>query len=47
MYDDEFCLACSDKIAEFGKKSAEQFGTAVVLAGAALVTTWLKTLNKK
>ncbi|WP_175653835.1 hypothetical protein [Pseudomonas sp. Marseille-P9899] len=47
LYDDEFCISCSDKIAEFGKKSSEQFGAAVVLGGAALVTGWLASLNKK
>lgn len=47
VYDDEFCMACSDKLAEFGKDATHKFGTATVLAGTALVTAWLSSLSKK
>lgn len=47
MYDDEFCMDCSDKLAEFGKEATEKLGTAAVLAGTTLVTAWLTSLNKK
>lgn len=47
IYDDEFCISCSDKLAEFGRNSTEKFGTAAVAASAALVTAWLTNLNKK
>ncbi len=41
VYDDEFCLGCSDKIAAFGRDAAEKFGGAAVLGGAALITAWI------
>ncbi|GLX88335.1 hypothetical protein Pfra02_09040 [Pseudomonas fragi] len=47
MYDDEFCITCSDKIANFGKEATEKLGSAVVVGGATLVTAWLVSLNKK
>lgn len=47
IYDDEFCMACSDKLAEFGKDATHKIGTATVLAGTALVTKRLADLSKK
>ncbi|MDF9754259.1 hypothetical protein ACVWY1_000571 [Pseudomonas sp. TE6288] len=47
LYDDEFCLSCSDDIAKFGKNAVEKFSSAAVVGGAALVTAWLASLNKK
>ncbi|HDS0961602.1 hypothetical protein D3C80_1392270 [compost metagenome] len=47
VYDDEFCMSCSDKLSEFGKNATEQFGTAAVIAGTTLATAWLTSLNKK